>query len=88
METRLWTSPHVEEKVHIIFKLFMYYKYIGMFKATNYYVLWTVSMCTTSLQSEHCRIVLWYKCTRIIYMDGLYTTKYSALAATPGDGME
>jgi hypothetical protein len=25
METRLRTSPHIQEKVHIIFKLFMYY---------------------------------------------------------------
>ena len=25
METKLWTSPPIREKVHIIFKLFMYY---------------------------------------------------------------
>jgi hypothetical protein len=48
-----------------------------------YYVLWTVSMCTTSLHSKLCRIVLWYECTRMIWMNCLFTN-YFALVAIPG----
>ena len=34
METKLWTSfMHVQENVHLIFKLLMYYKHIDMFKS-------------------------------------------------------
>ena len=43
-------------------------------------MLWTVSMCTTSIHSKFCKIVLWwmYKDT----MDGLSVTNYFALVAT------
>jgi hypothetical protein len=36
METRLWTSPPVQEKVHIIFTLFMYY---NTWTCSNQYVI-------------------------------------------------
>ena len=42
-----------------------------MFESKNYYVLWTISMCTTSFHSKLCKIILWYECTRIIWMDHL-----------------
>ena len=42
-----------------------------MFSSKYYYVLWTVSMCTTSLHSKFCEIVLWYECTMVIWMDYL-----------------
>ena len=34
----------------------------------NYYVLWTVSMCTTSLHSKFHNINPWYEYTSIIWM--------------------
>ena len=37
----------------------------------KYYILWTVSMCTTSLHSRFGKIVLWNEWTRIIWMDYL-----------------
>ena len=54
-----------------------------MFKSKNYYVLWTVSICTTSLHSKFCKIdslVRMYKND----MDELSVTYYFALVATPG----
>jgi hypothetical protein len=62
-------EPPVQEKVHIIFELFMYYNTQTCSNQFFFYVLWTVSMCTTSLHSKFCKIVLWYECTRIIWMD-------------------
>ena len=53
-----------------------------MFKSKNYYVLWTISMYTTTLHSKFCK-----NCSLIsIYKDnmgGLFVTNYFALAATP-----
>jgi hypothetical protein len=48
-------SPHYSQIIHVL-------QYINMFKSKYYYVLWTVSMCTTSLHSKFCKIVLWYEC--------------------------
>ena len=45
-----------------------------MLKSKNYYVLWTVAMCVASLHSKICKIVLWYECARIIWMDSLLQT--------------
>ena len=48
METKLWTNPSVQDKVHIISN----YSNIVMFTSKNSYILWTVSTCTTSLHSK------------------------------------
>ena len=46
-------------------------QYIDMFKSKTFNVLRTISMCTTSLHSKFCKIVLWNECTRIVWMDYL-----------------
>ena len=55
---------------------------MDMFKSKNYYILWTVSMCTTSLHSKFCKIVLWHECTRLIWMD--YLLQNICLSCRPG----
>ena len=57
-----------------------------MLKSKNCYVLWTVSMCTTSLQSKFCKIVLWYERTRIIWMNYLF--KLFCTSCHPGSLLE
>ena len=57
-------SPHYFQIIRIIYN-------IDMFKSENYYVLWTVSMCTTSLHSKFGKIIVWCEHTRIIWMDYL-----------------
>ena len=54
-----------------------------MFKSIKYYVLWTVSMCTTSLHSKFSGIVLWYECTRIIWMEFCYKLFSTTVPAWP-----
>ena len=56
---------------------------MDMFESKKCYVLWTISMCTTSLHSKFREIVLWYEYTRMIWMD-LYVKNYFALVATLG----
>ena len=53
------------------FQIVLVLQYMDMFKSKNYDVSWTVSMCTTSLHSKLYKIVFWYECTRIIWMDYL-----------------
>ena len=42
-----------------------------------------ISLCTTSIHSKFCKIVLWYECTRD-NMDGLYVTNLSCASCHPG----
>ena len=44
MKTRLWIAPMSKRKSTLF--------YIDMFKSIYYYVLWTVSICTTLLHSH------------------------------------
>ena len=68
-------SPHYFRIIYVLI-------HTDMFKSKMYYVLWTVSMCTTSFHSKFSRIIFGYEFTWKIWMD--YLLQIICLSCHPG----